>query len=148
MLSGAVCVGRLLLLLLVIQMIDRMAYRTRELILDLIFESAMNCKNEKMGLMAKARLWCQAIKMKLQAMSIFKLQSKGERLAVTLGLIIPRKHRHVIGDILEDCAAMRKVGYAERHIKCYVVWQWLLIVMQLVPSGIINWVIQRLSSPK
>lgn len=78
---------------------------------------------------------------------IQKTQSKGEHLAVSLGLIIPRKHRHVIGDILEDCAAMRRMGHCEGHIRLHVLWQWLLIVIHLVPSSVANWVMQRLNPP-
>ena len=66
----------------------------------------------------------------------FKRKSKGEDWATSLGWFIPRKYRHVIGDILEDCAEMRKAGCTERRIKFHVVFQWLITVITIVHTGV------------
>jgi hypothetical protein len=90
--------------------------------------------------------------MQFNAPSNFKRESKGEKWAKSLGWFIPRKYRHVIGDILEDCAEMRELGYTERRIKFHVVYQWLIAVITLVPAAfktsIIDILKQVLSQPK
>lgn len=77
---------------------------------------------------------------------------KGENWIITLGWFIPRKYRHVIGDILEDCTEMREAGCTERRIKFHVVYQWLIAVITLVPtavkSSIVDAVKQVISPPK
>ena len=65
-----------------------------------------------------------------------KIKSQGEKWATTLGWFIPRKYRHVMGDILEDCAEMREAGCTEKRIKFHVVYQWLIAVITLVPTAI------------
>ncbi len=65
-----------------------------------------------------------------------EVKSKNEQLGITLGWFIPRKYRHVIGDILEDCAEMREGGCTDRRIKFHVVYQWLIAVITLVPTAI------------
>jgi hypothetical protein len=76
--------------------------------------------------------------MQLKDLSIFRMESKGENWATSLGWLIPRKYRHVIGDILEDCAEMRQAGCTERRIKFHVVYQWLIAVITLVPTSVIT----------
>ena len=64
-------------------------------------------------------------------------QSKGEIWTRSLGWFIPRKYRNqIIGDILEDCAEMRQLGYTERRIKFQVVYQWIIAVIMLIPTAI------------
>jgi hypothetical protein len=81
-----------------------------------------------------------------------EVKSKSEKWGVTLGWFIPRKYRHVIGDILEDCAEMREAGCTERRIKFHVVYQWLIAVITLVPmavkTSIVDAVRQVISRPK
>jgi hypothetical protein len=68
---------------------------------------------------------------------IFITKSKGENWATSLGWFIPRRYRNdIIGDILEDCAEMRELGYMERQIKFHVVYQWLIAVITLVPMAV------------
>jgi hypothetical protein len=90
--------------------------------------------------------------MQLKALLTFKTRSKGEGWATTLGWFIPRKYRHVIGDILEDCAEMREAGCTERRIKFHVVYQWVIAVIMLVPTAvktsIVDAVRQALSRPR
>jgi len=70
---------------------------------------------------------------------IFKKDSKSEDLVIALGWWIPRKYRdELIGDILEDCAEMKKAGCTERRIRLHVVYQWLIAVIYLWPSIIAN----------
>ena len=81
-----------------------------------------------------------------------KKKTKGENWIFALGWFIPRKYRHVIGDILEDCAEMREAGCTETRIKFHVVYQWLIAVITLVPTAIktsiIDAVKQVISPPK
>ena len=84
----------------------------------------------------------------LKDLLTFKTKSEGEDWATTLGWFIPRKYRHVIGDILEDCTEMREAGCTERRIKFHVVYQWLLAVITLVPASIIGILRQVISPPK
>ncbi|MHC4564944.1 MAG: hypothetical protein ACYTE3_04215 [Planctomycetota bacterium] len=82
----------------------------------------------------------------------FAARPTGERWAAALGWFIPRKYRHVIGDILEDCAEMREAGCTERRIKFHVVYQWVIAVIMLVPTAvktsIVDAVRQALSRPR
>ena len=80
--------------------------------------------------------WSELKVIQLKASLTFKAKSKGEDWTITLGWIIPRKYRHVIGDILEDCAEMREAGCTERRIKFHVVYQWLIAVITLVPTAV------------
>ena len=74
--------------------------------------------------------------MQLKDLMTFKSKSKGEDWTKSLGWFIPRKYRHVIGDILEDCAEMREAGCREKRIKLHVVYQWLIAVITLVPTAV------------
>jgi hypothetical protein len=82
-----------------------------------------------------------------------KTKSMSENWVTSLGWFIPRKYRNdVLGDILEDCAEMRKAGYAEIRIKLHVVYQWLIALITLVPASITTSITdilkQVLSPPK
>ncbi len=72
----------------------------------------------------------------LKALLTLKTECTGEDWATGLGWFIPRKYRHVIGDILEDCAEMREAGCTERRIKFHVVYQWVIAVITLVPTAV------------
>jgi hypothetical protein len=74
--------------------------------------------------------------MQLKAPLTFGAKSKGEDWTIALGWFIPRKYRHVIGDILEDCAEMRDLEYTERRIKFHVLYQWIIAVVTLVPMAV------------
>ena len=88
----------------------------------------------------------------IKASLTFESISSGGNWATSLGWFIPRKYRHVIGDILEDCAEMRAAGCSERRIKFHVVYQWLIAVVNLVPmamkTSITDILKQVLSPPK
>lgn len=80
----------------------------------------------------------------------FKTKSKGEDWTTALDWFIPRKYRHVMGDILEDCAEMREAGCTERRIKLHVVCQWLIAVITLVPTAVktsITDIVKQVISP-
>lgn len=82
----------------------------------------------------------------------FRTKPDSEDWAISLGWFIPRKYRHVIGDILEDCVEMREAGCTERRIKFHVVYQWLIAVITLVPTAVKTSITdilkQALSPPK
>ena len=73
---------------------------------------------------------------RLIAILRFNANASGENWTISLGWFFPRKYRHVIGDILEDCAEMRQLDYTERRIKFHVVYQWLIAVITLVPTAV------------
>jgi len=75
-------------------------------------------------------------RMQLMALLTFKTESRGEDWTTTFGWFIPRKYRHVMGDILEDCVEMRESGCTEKRIKFHVLYQWLIAVITLVPTAI------------
>jgi len=66
-----------------------------------------------------------------------KPQKKAETWLVALSFWLPRKHREAVtGDIFEDCAEMRGLGYSERRIRIQVLWQFAIAVLALWPEAV------------
>lgn len=61
-----------------------------------------------------------------------------EKWLSNLSFWIPRKHREaIVGDIMEDCHELRKLGKSERRILAHVIWHLIIAVVTLIPASVI-----------
>lgn len=64
-------------------------------------------------------------------------QRRVDKWIVSVSFWIPRKHREgIVGDILEDCYELRRLGKSERRIWLYVLLQFVTALVLLWPAYI------------